>query len=520
MLVPNLETEDASVLSDASTQEDAAHDAAMTETFDYWGIVHTGQSLANGTQGVPVNQKLHLFGNLMLVDANNTYDNTGGGLALLPLATPIRLLSRNGRYPRNIAGETPAEAMSDQLSALSQKVQKNALVSIPSVVAHGGAALSLIAKQQGPQYPAPNDPRVRSFAYWASLYETTQIQKLAQDAGKRYCVGAIVLTHGETDALIGTNEQTYENGLVDLVKNYQTDLAAITHQIRLPPLLVTQQQTFPPQQGARLRIAVAQHQAAVNHPELITLVGPKYQYEYASDRQHLTAPAYERLGEKNAEVFYRRAVLGERFRPLEPEQVEKTGAQIRVSFYVPHKPLSLREDLGKEFRVFREAEHPWAEGQGFEVTTEAGAMVRIVSVVLDSESSVIITLERDPGPRARLAYAMTQGTNAPTSPGQVGLPCARTGNLRDADPFQPNDAQAFEVSVADTGASISATGAFVRRTIHDRVAFAGVPGEWTITSHTADSAVLDHAVPRRGLVTASFTSDQRNYAISFERLLP
>jgi hypothetical protein len=218
-------------------------------------------------------------------------------------------------------------------------------------------------------------------------------------------------------------------------------------------------------------------------------------------------------------VFYRRVILGEHFRPLEPEQLVKMGSQIRISFYVPHPPISMREDAGQAFQVFRNA-HPWAEGQGFEVTTETGAMVRIVKVTVDSASSVTLALERDPGPRAHLAYAMTQGTNAPTSPGQLGLPCARAGSLRDADPFVPNDAQTFEVSASDTGTSITAPGAFVRRTLHDRVTFAGVPGEWFIVSHTIDSAILDHAAPLQGRVQASFMSDQRNYAISFDLTLP
>ena len=46
------------------------------------------------------------------------------------------------------------------------------------------------------------------------------------------------------------------------------------------------------------RAGVDQWKAGVDYPDDIICVGPKYQYVYADDRQHLHQQGYRRLGEK------------------------------------------------------------------------------------------------------------------------------------------------------------------------------------------------------------------------------
>ncbi len=90
-------------------------------------------------------------------------------------------------------------------------------------------------------------------------------------------------------------------------------------------------------------------------------------------------------------------------------------------------------------------------GPGFEVSTSSGAKVAIASVAI-SESTVIITCGSDPGPDARVGYAMVGERKRMATPFPGTF---RWGLLRDSDPFkgagtrtlQPNYAVAFEMTV-------------------------------------------------------------------------
>jgi Carbohydrate esterase, sialic acid-specific acetylesterase len=504
--------------ADAKTDADASAQQSSSALFDYWGMIHTGQSLSVGIQGKPIDMRPQPFANLMLVDATNQYDNDGDMLSLQPLVGPLRPLADDAPYPNNVGGEPPGQGMSNQLSAITLAAEGRALVSIPSIVGQGGMGLANIEKQADPQYPGVNsNPQCRS--YWASLYEATQIKKLAQAAGKTYGIGAVVLTHGETDAVAGMPENVYADGIYRLINNYRTDLKAITGQTFEPPLLLAQQSVMPGVVGSRGRLMNAVLSAAAAHPDAITVVGPQYMYEYGPDHLHLTAPGYERLGEKYAEVFYERVFLGRLYRPLQPTQITHSGTQVRIKLHVPHLPLSFDD----AFPVFPIVGHPWAKGHGFEVSDAADAAIEITSISIGTGADadvVTLQLARDPGANTRVAYAITQAGQVPFSSLGGGETLGKHGNLRDTDPFLPRDK--FTLMVTVNGAFIGAPGAFMRTTNHDRVTFAGQSGEWTVMTHTADTVTLDRAVPIAAgtNVAATLMSDQRNYGVAFEQIVP
>jgi hypothetical protein len=510
---------DAEVDASADSAADAAKPTPSVR-YDYWGIVHTGQSLSVGSKGLPFSTAPQLYGNLKLQDATGEYDGLGDMLSLVPLVSPIKPLPYLGPYPHNIGGETPAEGMSNQLSTLALENEGRALVSVPSVVGQGGRPLSVIEKQAGPQYPAPM-PMVET-AYWASLYEATQVEKLATQAGKRYGIGGIILTHGESDALLAVasppkqTEALYAAGLAKLLADYRTDLLAITKQTALPKMFLTQQHITPGGGDKRAGMALGQLLAADQSNGEIVMVGPKYQYEYDADLIHLTAPAYERLGEKYAEVFYRVAVEGRAFAPLAPVSVTRQGAEVRVLFQVDTAPLA----FNRTFPVFPIANHPWSLGEGFEVTDSANAKVTILSTTING-NAVVLKLDRDPGSNAEVAYAMTQAADNPGSTSNYagGLDLGRHGNLHDSDPFVPRDRATLLVSVSGNQvASLSASDA-ARRTSHDRVTFPGAAGEWIVRAKVGNVFTLDRPAPL-GASQAVFESDQRNYAVSFVRKIP
>src|SRR4029079_15246860 len=130
--------------------------------------------------------------------------------------------------------------------------------------------------------------------------------RLARAAGKSYGVGAIIITHGESDAGLAT----YEDALFHLWSDYNQDLPLLTGQATPIPMLVSQQHSTPAGAGLRSASTQAEWRAGVDHPGQVICSGPKYQYAYATDFTHLANPIeYQKLGEKYGQVYFERVVL-------------------------------------------------------------------------------------------------------------------------------------------------------------------------------------------------------------------
>lgn len=410
--------------------------------WDFTGIIGTGQSLSVGVQGERVILTQQHFGNLKLSlgDANLSvppYPSDDARLALVPLVEPIRPETTRypGAYPLNIWGESPHTAMGDEISALSSDAGRGGYVTVHSVVGESGQALSVIEKGA----TAAAD---RGHAFAASLFEVAAIARIAAAAGKSYGVGAIILTHGETDAM----NPSYEQGLARLYDDYNAEILAITHQKQAVPILLTQQQGTPAIPGRALS-PIAQWRAGIDRPGAIVCVGPKYQYPYAADALHLTADGYDRLGEKYGEVYYEQVVLGHRWQPLEPVSATRSDKVVVVTFHVPYPPLAWDAALPSPHGAAHAA---WAKGRGFEVEDRDGE--RTIASVAIRGSTVEIELASEPSAGGLVVrYAMTQDGDGQ----QAGRAAGRIGQLRDSDPRighatkqpQYDYAVAFEVPV-------------------------------------------------------------------------
>jgi hypothetical protein len=284
----------------------------------------------------------------------------------------------------------------------------------------------------------PEQKGVNGRSYEAALIETKAITRLAKAAGKTYGVGAITVTHGECDA----GNANYENDLYQLWSDYNTDLQAITGQKQKVQMIVSQQNSC----NDRSASTLAQWKVGVDHPADIVCSGPKYQYP-SPEGIHLTADGYRQLGEKYGQIYYERVILGKDWQPLQPTAVERKGAVITVHYHVPVPPLVWETDFQSPHPSIEE----WKNGKGFEVSTSGGEKVAIASVAISGDA-VIITCASDPGPNARVSYAMIGEKNRMAAPFKGTF---RWGLLRDSDPFkgavsgkaQPNYGVAFELPV-------------------------------------------------------------------------
>jgi lysophospholipase L1-like esterase len=404
--------------------------------WDWTGIIGTGQSLAVGEQGLPVKSTNRTLGNLKLFTGKLAWpvDPADASLALVPLTEPIGRRSTNypSAWPDNIAGETPHAAMANELSTLVRAMAGRDFVSVHSEVGENGQCMIYLKKN-----PTKHGVNGRSFD--AALIETKAIARLAKAAEKTYGVGAITLTHGECDA----GNKNYEADLYQLWSDYNTDLSAITGQTQKVLLIVSQQNAV----NDRSASTLAQWKAGADHAAEIVCSGPKYQYPYARDGVHLTTDGYQLLGEKYAQVYFQRGVLGQDWRPLEPVAIERAGAVITLHYHVPTPPMAWETN----FSLPHQSVEQWKEGKGFEVTSASGTKVPIKSVELSGDS-VVVTCANDPGAGTRVSYAMIGERTKMSSP----FPgTARWGLLRDSDSLvgfstqksQPNYGVAFEWTV-------------------------------------------------------------------------
>jgi hypothetical protein len=397
---------------------------SLNVAWNWVGIVGTGQSLSVGDHGTPIMATQQPYNNLKLSSGSAVvappFDPTLAQLTMVPLVEPLRPLavSYPSAYPANLYGETPHTAMADEITSLVRQTGAPDYVTVHTVVGESGQPMTVIQKVPSGLPTTGTSGR----AYAATLFEVSAIKRLAGLAGKTYGVGAIVITHGEADA----GNTAYEGALLQLWSDYNQDIRAITGQTANIPMLISQQDSVP-STGVSVS-AIQQWRAGVDHPGDLVCIGPKYQYSYATDVAHVHLPPgeYERLGEKNAQVYFERSVLGHDWQPLQPTTFTVNASVITVRFHVPVPPLVWDTSLPPPHST---GFPQWAMGRGFEVTAN-GNPVTINSVAIVGTDSVQITCSSSlAGTSVVVGYAVT-ADGAPMPGGTY-----RWGHLRDMDPF-------------------------------------------------------------------------------------
>ncbi len=507
------DTPDGSTLQDGGpgddgsmSTDDASPDGSATESapFDWVGIIGTGQSLSVGaTAGVVSTKQPFSNGRLIDTGADPKYPLTGGApkFAITPLIEPGREKSKgtgpgytDGQYPNNIAGETPHSGMANEISALFLARTTRDYLTLHSVVGWSGHPLVDINKAGGAR------------AYPASLMEARALKDLAKAAGKTFGYGAIILTHGESDA----GNKDYNAGIKQLVKDYNVDLKAITGQTRDVYLLVSQQSVF----GAMTGSAVQVWKAGVEDP-LIVCTGPKYQYMYSVDHLHFPATGYRSLGEKYGEVFDLVVNQGKKWKPVQPTAATRTGANVVVSFDVPNPPLEWDYSLDLPHQTKNTA---WKNGRGFEAWDAAKKPLTIASVAISSANTVTITLAAAPAGPVTIGYAAAQdGTNEEGTGNNGGLATGYRGQLRDSDTLVGYDAEKVTAKVTKGSAAVTLTGGtkLVSHSERDVATTPGGPANWIIKA-VASPTSFTLSAPWGGAdaeVTLDVHHDLHNYGV-------
>jgi hypothetical protein len=242
--------------------------------WDWIGIVGTGQSLSTGTP--PTTSTTQPYNNLKLSLGGVTvppWDSSNEAFDMVPLIEPIRSLSTGypSPYPRNMYGESPHSAMANELTRLVGEDPGGDYVTVHTVVGESGQGIIALKKQTG------DTTGMTGRAYAATIFEAEAIARLARANGKTYGIGAIVMTHGETDS----GSVSYDDALIQLLADYNADLSAITGQTEKIPMYLSQQHAYP--NGANSAgftpiATITQWKLGVDHPGDFVCTGPKYQY--------------------------------------------------------------------------------------------------------------------------------------------------------------------------------------------------------------------------------------------------
>lgn len=137
---------------------------------------------------------------------------------------------------------------------------------------------------------------------------------------------------------------------------------------------------------------------------------------------------YELLGEKTAEIYYQRAVLGNDWQPLMPIKVTRTSSTVvTVQFHVPNPPLVWDTSFNApNITAFK-------NGKGFELytTPDASGYVTISSVAISGDSVQITASAALPTTGLTVGYALVNQGKQSTNHSKA----VRWGQLCDSDPF-------------------------------------------------------------------------------------
>jgi hypothetical protein len=259
--------------------------------------------------------------------------------------------------------------------------------------------------------------------YTKGQTQLVHTKRAAEILNRPHKVLGVTLIHGETDDFINTRGNTYTGYLEELQSDYQSDIQATTGQTETIPLFTDQESSFTSNyyvNKATSEIPLAQLAAAVENPDEIILVTPKYFFPYdVGDGVHLPATSSRWLGEYYGKVIHEVSVEGNSWTPLMPLSVSLIENDIMIDYHVPKGHLVFDTDMVAERTDY-----------GFEYYDEEGSTTISEVVIVDTDT-IKITLSQIPlgtHKKIRYAYSGVRGVHAdPQDPRAVG------GNLRDTD---------------------------------------------------------------------------------------
>jgi hypothetical protein len=386
----------------------------------YNEIIGTGQSLSTGLFANPAISTTALWPTVALMTnlgVRQVIDRGQVHVLNPDLITALVPLVETSSSDHD--GETIGAGMAFQINELALEAGQPPWPIVFS--AHGvtGAPYSILKRGTVP--------------YANSLAAVKRIAAILGRARIRDVVRAVTVTHGESDAIMGISAAEYEADLVQWRSDYDADVRAITGQRERVMLFTDQMNNYTSKVlGSHAAptsvIPLAQLKAALDYPDSIVLVCPKYWLNYyRKDGAHLTNRSEELLGEKYGEAIERTFVDGAVWKPLYITAATVNANLITLSYHIPSPPLVLDTTMVRDPGNF-----------GFVYIDDSPAPPKIRAVELDGgRNQVRISLSAAPSATAghrHVQYAYVGSVQCGGGGCAAGPVTGPRGNLRDSDP--------------------------------------------------------------------------------------
>ena len=274
----------------------------------------------------------------------------------------------------------------------------------------GGKTIEMLSK---------NCPNSQGKYYSHYLKMIDKSLEAAQRMNKTINCSAILWMQGEYNYTRSANQgwesstpgtkdkEAYKKYFSGLISDMTTDIKTTYHQAK-DPIFITYQCGAQYTRDFDVSIGMAQLETA-NSDARVVLAAPVYP---VCDRGgHLCPNGSRWFGEMMAKIYIKTILKGQKWKPLQPENISKGKSYIDIDFYVPEPPLRL-DTLTLEKAV----------DFGFEIR-ENGQVKQIKSVDLMSKKRIRIGLNTEFGSgKIEVTYA--------------GPVASGSGNLCDSDNFE------------------------------------------------------------------------------------
>ena len=339
-------------------------------------LISYGQSLSNGTGGLPVISTTQSANNLTF--AGGPRAASGNYLPLKPLVEDA-LTAPDGGTNR---GETLCSGAANYASKLMLKdegITPSEHVILATSAGRGAYRISQLNKGNG----------------WYNdilLAHITNAVNYCASNNKEYALPAVSWAQGEFDQdKTDITQQQYYDLLAQLQKDIESDAKVISGQIARVPFITYQTSH---ETTVRGNVALAQLQIVKDNPNFYFST-PVYHLPHVTDTLHLTNVGNKLFGCYVGRV-YKQLVIEQ----IHPEWLEPLSAsidsptRILVNFNVPQTPL-----------VLDEVNLPNPTNKGFKLHNSSGAEVAITSVEVIDGDKVAINVA-DSSAVAKVRYAL------------------------------------------------------------------------------------------------------------------
>lgn len=307
-----------------------------------------GQSNGSGQQTAPPLSRDNFRGNLMLGDQEwvNNYGNTNpttfNPLYALPAASfnmtteECEQTKIDNQVLCESSGVGYANATKNVLDNFALGLFDRVFLAINSAI--GGQSIELLSK---------NCPNNKGADYTKLLQAITSAKSVADTAGKTIGCNSVTWIQGEYNATqaagqgwtAGTNATNdpaqYKAYLKQLITDLFADIKTVFEQSENPAFFLTQHGTSWLREF-EMYIQMALLETA-NEDDRATMVCPLYQ---VTNRGHLDPNGQRWVGEYISKVYYRTILKGEKWKPLQPRKITKSGTNtLIIDFVVPCPPL-------------------------------------------------------------------------------------------------------------------------------------------------------------------------------------